>query len=237
MLVVDDASTDATADISETWVARDPRFRVSHRVPPEAVRARARCSTTRMRWSPAGSATTTRGWPDGIPRMSCWSSWTPTDGCRRTRCRRWRRTSTIPRRVGADRRPDRQRPGQRAGPDAGHRVRRVQLAGPDRPRLVRLLGARRQRPVHALVGADAAAGRPLAARRADRGPRPRAAPGAGRLAYPLLPSDVRRPAGPRRRGARCCGSAPGGSRATTSAGGTSAAWPRPARPHSPRGST
>jgi 1,2-diacylglycerol 3-beta-glucosyltransferase len=36
VLVVNDASTDATARIADSWGARDDRFRVSHRVPPEA---------------------------------------------------------------------------------------------------------------------------------------------------------------------------------------------------------
>lgn len=36
ILVVDDASGDATPDIASSWAARDPRVRTSRRVPPEA---------------------------------------------------------------------------------------------------------------------------------------------------------------------------------------------------------
>lgn len=41
VLVVDDASTDATPDITEAWTARDSRIRASRRVPPEAAQGKS----------------------------------------------------------------------------------------------------------------------------------------------------------------------------------------------------
>lgn len=41
VLVVDDASTDRTAEIARTWVERDPRIRLSQRVLPEAAQGKS----------------------------------------------------------------------------------------------------------------------------------------------------------------------------------------------------
>ncbi|CAN5146789.1 glycosyltransferase family 2 protein [soil metagenome] len=41
ILVVDDASTDATAEITDDWAARDPRVRVAHRRLPDAAQGKS----------------------------------------------------------------------------------------------------------------------------------------------------------------------------------------------------
>ena len=221
VLVIDDASTDATAAICETWVARDP---TDPGQPPGAPRGRAgqeRGPQPRLRVGgrlvgAGGSlARGARAGRRGAGDRRC--RWATPRRCAGPGRALLRRPGGG---IGPDRGPDRERPGQRPGPDAGHRVRRVQLAGADRPGLVRVLGPGRQRPVHPTLRTDAAAGRPLASRGTDRGPRPRAPTRPRRVAHPVLPPDLRRATRPAMPGGPCCANAPAGSRATTSAGAT-----------------